>query len=326
MDARGGIRPMLVNSYEAAADRMLREVADEQGDRVTLKARLADVIDVDGMDGLSRQAKSYALAAHLDFVMVDKATSKGRFAVELDGRQHFADSVTLKRDALKDDLCERAGLPLLRITSDFARKVGRWRVLAYLTEAFYRSEAFFEAQRQGQVPYDEPFDMGSFIVRDEKGRISFDTLDAGVILAFHQHYRAGRLPALLPDVFSTDLPKQRAVQAYGWIAVAPDRYLLARTIVRRFLFQGIGPSDLAEQLTMVELGNLAQQWLKGEAAAVNGRALRKAVSEVQAAIDAGDLLMAAFGDALRAGGAEGPVLKRSPAVPPYRTHSRKRTT
>ncbi|MFF4573673.1 DUF2726 domain-containing protein [Streptomyces sp. NPDC001410] len=316
---------MLVNSYESAADRMLREIADEQGDRVTLKARLADVIDVDGMDGLTWRTKSYALAAHLDFVMVDKVTSRGRFAVELDGRQHFSDPATLERDALKDELCERAGLPLLRITSDFARKVGRWRILSYLAEAFYRSEAFFEAQEKGHIPYDEPFDMGSFIVRDEQGRMSFDTLDAGVILAFHQHYQAGRLPALLPDVFSTDLPEQRAVQAHGWIAVAPDRYLLARTIVRRFLFQGVGPSDLAEQLVMVEIGNLAQQWLNGEAVAADGRALRKAVAEVQAAIDAGGLLMAAFGDALRAGGAAGPVLRRGPGGPPDRRHQRKRS-
>jgi very-short-patch-repair endonuclease len=318
MDARGGIRPMLVNSYESAADRMLQEIAEEQGDRVTLKARLADVIDVDGMGGLPRRTKSYALAAHLDFVMVDKETSRGRFAVELDGRQHFSDPVTLERDALKDELCERAGLPLLRITSGFARKVGRWRVLTYLAEAFYRAEAFFEAQEQGYIPHDEPFDMGSFIARDEHGCMSFDTLDAGVILAFHQHYRTGRLPALLPDVFSMDLPEHRAVQAYGWLAVAPDRYLLARTIVRRFLFQGIGPSDLAEQLTMVEIGNLAQQWLNGEAVAVDGLTLRKAVAEVQAAIDSGGLLMAAFGDALRVGGAEGPV------GPPERRHLRKR--
>lgn len=314
---------MLVNSYESAADRMLREIADEQGDRVTLKSRLADVIDVDGMIGLSRRVKTYALAAHLDFVMVDKETSRGRFAVELDGRQHFSDSATLERDALKDELCERAGLPLLRITSDFARKVGRWRVLSYLAEAFYRSEAFFEAQEQGYIPDDEPFCMGSFIVRDEQGRMSFDTLDAGVILAFHQHYRTGRLPALLPDVYSMDLPEQRAVQAYGWLAVAPNRYLLARTVVRRFLFQGIGPSDLAEQLTMVEMGNLAQQWLRGEAVAVDGRTFRKAVAEVQAAIDSGGLLMAAFGGALKAGGADGPVLRRGPDGPPDLRHSSK---
>lgn len=312
---------MLVNSYEAAADRMLRDIADEQGDRLTLKARLADVVDVEGMDGLTRRARSYALAAHLDFVMVDKATSMGRFAVELDGRHHFSDPATLERDKLKDDLCSRAGLPLLRITSDFAHKIGRWRVLAYLAEAFYRSESFFEAQGQGHVPYDEPFNMGSFVVRDERGRMMFDTLDAGVILAFHEHYRKGALPALLPDVFSTVLPGQRAVQAHAWLGVAPNRYLLAKTVVRDFCFQGITPGDLAEQLAMVEIGNIAVQWLKGEAVAVDGQALGRAVAEVQAAIDTGDLLMAAFGDALRAGGAKGPVLRRSPGAPPQ-DHSR----
>jgi hypothetical protein len=300
---------MLVNSSEAAADRLLREIAEEHGDRLTLKARLADVVDVDGMDGLTRRAKSYALAAHLDFLMLDAATSRGRFAVELDGRQHFSDPTTLERDRLKDDLCARASLPLLRITSEFAHKIGRWRVLTYLTEAYYRSEAFFEAQEQGFIPNDEPFNMGSFLARDDQGRLTFDTLDASVVLAFHKHFQDGALPARSPDVFCIELPEQRAVQAHAWFAVAPDRYLLSKVVVRDFLFQGIAPSDLAEQLAVVEIGNLATQWLRGEAAAVDGRSLRQAVTEVQAAIDTGRALLVAYGDALRAGGGQGPTLR-----------------
>jgi D-tyrosyl-tRNA(Tyr) deacylase len=75
---------------------------------------------------------------------------------------------------------------------------------------------------------------------------------------------------------------------------------------------------------MVEIGNLAQRWLNGEAAAVDGRALHRAVTEVQAAIDTGGLLMAAFGDALGAGGAEGPALRRGPSGPQDPRHLRKR--
>jgi very-short-patch-repair endonuclease len=246
-----------------------------------LKARLADVIDVDNMHGLTSRAKYYSLSAHLDFVVIDKDTSRGRFAVELDGRQHVTDSKTIDRDKLKDELCSRADLPLLRIASDFARKIGRWRVLTYLTEAFYRCESWLQSQVSGYIPMDEPFFMGSAITPDEKGRLTFDALDSGVILDFHEHYESGKLPCRLPDVWVTDLPEIRAVQAHAWITVAPNRYLLAKTVVRRFRFRGISSGELAEQLAVVEIGDLAQRWIRNEAVAVEGRTIAKAVAEVQ---------------------------------------------
>jgi len=111
------IRPLLVNRYEKLADRLLADSA--QGDRLLTKVGLADVIDVEALDS---SLKTYALKAHLDFVMVDVESSLPSFAVELDGRQHWRDPNNRRRDAMKDRLCERANLPLLRITSEFTRK------------------------------------------------------------------------------------------------------------------------------------------------------------------------------------------------------------
>ncbi|MGW4217396.1 DUF2726 domain-containing protein [Streptomyces bacillaris] len=312
MVARGGVRSITVNRYEAAADQMLQRTAAEHGDRLLLKVRLADAIDIDGMDNLSERAKSYALRAHLDFLMVDTTTGEGRFGVELDGRQHWSDPRTRERDQLKDDLCARAGLPLLRITSDFARRIGRWQVLSYLTEAFYRAEAFHDAQEQGDIPFDEPFGMGNFLTLDDNGQVSFDAADIRVRVALREHFQAGRVPAPMPDLFYTELPEERAVQVHIWMAVAHDRYLISRAVVRDFHFSGITPYELLEQLAWAELGELLDQWIGGEAAAQNGRDLDKAVAEVQSAIDAtGTTLRVVYGPALWAGGTE--VVLRFPA-------------
>ncbi len=193
-------KPVLVNLYEKVTDRLLTQAAKDRGDRLLTKVRLADVIDVDGLTG---RAKDYGLRAHLDFVMVDAETSEPLFAVELDGVQHRTDPVVQERDRLKDELCETAGLPLLRIRSDLTRRHGRWIVLSYLVDAFYLERAFYEAQEQGTIPWDEPFDAGSFFMPGPDGLYTFNALDAVVRIRLHRYADAGRLPARSPDTFVT---------------------------------------------------------------------------------------------------------------------------
>jgi hypothetical protein len=47
----GGVKPVLVNFYERATDRLLTSTATRTGDRLLTKVRLADAIDVDGLTG-----------------------------------------------------------------------------------------------------------------------------------------------------------------------------------------------------------------------------------------------------------------------------------
>lgn len=53
---------------------------------------------------------------------------------------------------------------------------------------------------------------------------------------------------------------------------------------------------------MLEIGELAKDWLAGQPAACNGRELAKHMEDLERSIDAGDLLNAATGGALEAGG------------------------
>ena len=91
-------------------------------------------------------------------------------AVEYDGPQHPTDHQQVERDRIKGQLCEAAGLPLLRIDNQFTRKTGRWRVLRYILWAHETGKAFYEAQHAGQIPDDEPFDAGTLLMPTEDGR------------------------------------------------------------------------------------------------------------------------------------------------------------
>jgi len=203
--------------------------------------------------------KRYGLAAHFDVVMVDVRTSQPKFTVELDGGRHWTDPETRRRDKMKDQLSEWAGLPLLRITSDFLRQDRQWNVLRYVVDAFYLAEAFYDAQAAGYVPLDEPFIVTSCLQPRPGGGFDFNALDQESLLMLLGAYEAGRLPTYSPDQFRAADHEAGAVQADAWMAVAPNRYLVARARVRDFLFQGIRASELASQLAVVEIADLAEQ-------------------------------------------------------------------
>jgi uncharacterized protein DUF2726 len=282
----------VLNFHEKATHHLLCTAARDHGAHLLAKPRLADVIDADLLPG---REKHYALMAHLDFVMVDAETSVPHFAVELDGSQHWSDPVVRARDRMKDRLCEAAELPLLRITNDFTRNEGRWRVLSYLVHAYYLSAAFYDAQEAGTIPNSEPFDIGSFLVRDEGGQLAFNTLDAAVRIMLIRHHEGGRLPAFCPDAWHSCNDEEGTVSTHAVLPVAADRYVIQKVRVRDFRFQGIGPSEIADQLAILGIGHLVTRWLDGEAVSVNGSELVRVTAEVQAAIDAGGFLGCASG-------------------------------
>jgi hypothetical protein len=161
-------RRLLVNIGEEEADSVLREVADKFGVRVVPKPRLADAVDIN-RSGLPDDLYTYALKAHLDFVIARGSDAMALFAVEFDGRYHETDAAAQRRDAMKDAICERLGLPLLRVDADFLRTVKGFRLLAWLVELWFLDEAIVEAQESGGVPWDEPFDAYSVVEPDARG-------------------------------------------------------------------------------------------------------------------------------------------------------------
>jgi hypothetical protein len=83
--------------------------------RVYPKVRVADVINTDPSERLPNREFDYLSRAHFDFIVVKNELPT--FAVEFDGADHIDNPETRERDVLKNRLCKKASLPLLRITS-----------------------------------------------------------------------------------------------------------------------------------------------------------------------------------------------------------------
>ena len=151
MDRR---REILVSPGEEKTDAALREIARQEGVEITYKMRLADALDIEN-SGISSEEYTFALRSHLDFVVY--RNNKIDFAVEFDGKQHqHKDGV--RRDKLKDAVCQKLGMPLLRIDASMFRDVpGRMPWLHYIVRSFYMEQAFVEMQDQGAIPEDELF-------------------------------------------------------------------------------------------------------------------------------------------------------------------------
>jgi hypothetical protein len=160
MDRR---RKILANEYEVFTDKTLRETTSRCGVQVFTKVRMADSLDL-ASSGVSNEEYSYALRVHFDFVVARK-DSTAAFAVEFDGPKHDTDPDVVRRDALKNSICDKLGMPLLRIDADFLHPIGksRFSILGWAVEVWFLYEGFCEAQATGQVPYDEPFDYSAFL-------------------------------------------------------------------------------------------------------------------------------------------------------------------
>jgi hypothetical protein len=102
-----GLKKML-NIGERAVFEITKQVAESSGIEVFAKVRVADAIEID-RSGVSNEHYSYALKAHFDFLVA--RSDAPLIAIEFDGPGH--DSV---HDHLKNDLCDRFGLPLVRVT------------------------------------------------------------------------------------------------------------------------------------------------------------------------------------------------------------------
>ncbi len=146
----------IVNHQEEAAYRQLQKLAADYGYSVHVKMRLADVIAIEG-SGICAILYSFALKSHFDFVVCDEDHDPV-FAVEFDGPSH-QDAQQHARDRKKNEICERFGLPLLRInTRHLIEKYNKASLLRWIISAWELQKAFNEAQAKGQIPADEDFD------------------------------------------------------------------------------------------------------------------------------------------------------------------------
>ena len=151
----------ILNFHEEVTHLRLREVCDAHGAHVFAKMRVADVLPIE-KSGIDDALFRYALQSHFDFLVADSEHTP-LFAVEFDGPTH-KDVTQQERDSRKDELCERFGLPLLRINSRYLnRKYRDMDMLTWFVHVWFAGKWFEEAQASGQVPHDEPFMPLAFV-------------------------------------------------------------------------------------------------------------------------------------------------------------------
>ena len=87
--------------------------------RVHLKVRLADVFNFESPIWTAEERR-FSLASHFDLIITDD-NLQPTLALEFDGLQHNLE-VQAQRDNLKDGICRKVDLPLLRVRWDDLRR------------------------------------------------------------------------------------------------------------------------------------------------------------------------------------------------------------
>lgn len=124
-------RDALLSPAELRFYRVLMGAAPP-GLAVFAKVRLMDVVQVPG--DAWRQYGAPGSGMHLDFLIVDAATTAPRLVIELDDKSHWqAEART--RDAFKDAALASAGVPILRVTAAGRYHVGELRTRVMRTLA-----------------------------------------------------------------------------------------------------------------------------------------------------------------------------------------------
>lgn len=106
-------KPLLSHS-ELNLYHVIRSIIPD-GKAIFCKCRLEDFITVEKCRGKASY-RNKIKSRHVDFVIFDPDNGKIDYAIELDDRSHNSEKAR-ETDRLKDELFEKIGIPLIRITA-----------------------------------------------------------------------------------------------------------------------------------------------------------------------------------------------------------------
>jgi len=233
----------IMNLHEEVTHSRLRSVCENYGALVYPKIRLADVFSIEG-SGISRGNYRFALQSHFDFLVTDDK-HQPMFAIEFDGFSH-RDEAQKRRDAIKNRLCDKFELPLLRINSNYLlKKYRNMDLLSWFVEVWFLAEGFYEAQESGQIPYDEPFDPFNLSISDRDEMFPLD-LTVDVLLEIERLHEEGRCKDHRPSHFvGTD--EKGNYHGIAYLRMDNNAGVFAETAMRNQNFPG-GKMSLAGDL------------------------------------------------------------------------------
>jgi hypothetical protein len=225
----------------------------------TSKCVLADVVPIEG-SGLNHALFGFALKSHLDFLVCDESHDP-IFAVEFDGPSH-QETKQRNRDARKNAICNRFGLPILRInTNHLLKKYNKASLLKWIISAWELQKAFNEAQKKGQVPEDEDFDP---IFLRHPGKTLEEVHPHWIALKprhdIEKLHKQGRLPVArsCQFTFTDDDGNYRGIE---WIDVDGGKVIAVESAMREQQFP-IYLGDLFREIMSVLLYDKLVDFLK----------------------------------------------------------------
>lgn len=240
-------RDRLLNKSEEVVLRELEAIADDNGLRVFASTRLSDVLEKDTY--LTPRKFSLYVQAHFDFVVTD-ANMRPLMAVEYDGLAHSL-AQQQERDRIKDELCRQAGLGILRIGINHVTRTYRgMTILRWIVEVTEFEKQFYQAQQQGQIHWDEPFDP-AMVAYDGRGRRWPYWLSADGIQEIHAYLRslpAGTLKGMF-TISGYDETEGRHSLCYARVG---DKVICARVMVRHQNLE-FPAYDLLHEIAICEL-------------------------------------------------------------------------
>ncbi|WP_078495753.1 DUF2726 domain-containing protein [Streptomyces xiaopingdaonensis] len=134
---------------------------------VNAKTRLEDVFAPS--EGDSNRERSFLRYAHFDYTLHRQSSSEAIWAFEFDGPGHTSDPDVIRRDLLKNRICARANLPLLRIEDDLLAAIDGISLLEWLIRRWMIHEKIMPRMIEGRdraaADYSEQ-DWGEFKVTD----------------------------------------------------------------------------------------------------------------------------------------------------------------
>lgn len=254
----------LLNRSEEVAFRELQSITSDNNLKVFPKPRLSDVIQKDRTFLTQREFDFYT-RSHCDFVVTDN-NLRPVMIIEYDGPLH-ENTKQQERDEIKNELCRRAGLGMLRIHDRHVTKLYRgMSVLRWIIEVSELEKAFYEAQAEGQIPDDEPFDP-TMLATGPTGRHFPYWLSAPATQSFQKFFRT----------LDPEKPK-------GWTSIVgnddrgaghrlsclyfDDKILWAKNSIRQHDLD-FPDYDLLDEINTCELGIFLQLFRKGKVVGIS---------------------------------------------------------
>jgi len=246
----------LLNLPESVTDQWLREVCDDFNAKVYAKVRVADVLPIEN-SGIDNDQYRYALKAHFDFV-VTGSEDQPLFAVEFDGSSHSSPEVQ-RRDQIKNSLCDRFALSLLRINRKYLTpSFSNWDLLRWFCTVFFVKKAWEEDVEEGRLPPEDSFFDPMFVsVKTKSGMRSLE-LERHARAEFGRLFSSGKIPSYVPS-WITAKGSDQTLRAISWIKTSDQQGALAETAMQhqnldswvQFAIRGIVLSQLREHVSAI---------------------------------------------------------------------------